>query len=408
MARPPLIPPEQRLRMLPRTVNDHPWAGPGHVQALSGLRQRELYQAGRAALAQKLVEQARVPTRRNPPRRFALLPAGARLLGEPAPKVGDLRNALLRALDLDLARLLLAEWSASPGLTWALSPFTVHADDLKPAATGARQPLPDEPKKDRACRSLRLEALAALSLRQAQGRLFGARRFLHVAVIVDPGDVALTWFFHQFRSVYAWSRRPEFRNRARAFPVFVLVTANRARLGQLAQLWRACARWGTKPERLYATTRLELSEQAAPARTWWDEHLRRTRLWAGAIGVETPNCKLAQTPPGTPPLSYPVRPPGGEPATPGSGRRYGLSTWARKRKSFNARLLRDHLQVSALGRELLDRIGRYPLLMPGEPAEVLDLTRADVYPALGLLAARIGRTSRSFGGLTQPRRLVKP
>ena len=233
MARKPAIPPEQRLQMFLQTVNDHPWAAPRHIQALSGLYQREFYEARSRAREEGLVEQTCIRTQRNPPQRYALLPAGAQLLPAPdsgaglrgnfPPPLGALRDALLRALDLALARLLLAKWSEAPGLNWARSPFTVHARDLRPLFRANRL-WPQEKLRDRTYRSLRLEGLACLTfpahlavegLRWAASLRRGElEHYLHAAIIVDPGDVTLSWFFHQFRSVYVWQRRPEFHARA--------------------------------------------------------------------------------------------------------------------------------------------------------------------------------------------------
>ena len=395
MARKPAIPPEQRLQMFLQTVNDHPWAAPRHVQALSGLYQREFYEARSRAREEGLVEQTCIRTQRNPPQRYALLPAGAQLLpaldtqsrrldaggaglrGNLPPPLGALRDALLRALDLDLARRLLAKWAAAPGLIWARSPFTVHARDLRPLFRANRL-WSQEMLQDRTYRSLRLEGLACLAFPAPTGR------FLHVAIIVDPGDVTLSWFFHQFRSVYAWQRRPEFHTRAGAFPVFILLAANQTRLRQLTQLWRACARGGSKPAHLYTMTRHAVEEHSELEQGWRDERQRPTRLWVGAVGTESESHVPQQ---GSPPLTT-SRALEVESNEPRSSRTYGLLKWVGKRQMPSAYLVRDHLHIGARGRELLDRIGRYPLLTSVELAAVLAVTPANVYPALGELAAR--------------------
>lgn len=379
MARIPELQSQQRLAMFLRAVSDHPWAGPATLQACGGLRTRELHLTSEAALRRKLVESVRLPAAHNPPRRFALLPAGAAALGEPAPALDDLRGALLRAYLLDQARRLLQEWTVQPGLVWALSPYTVYASDLKPPPGNSKRGTPTKPREDKAYRSLRLGALAALT--------FSERQFLNVAVLIDPGDIALTWFHHQFRSLYAWARREAFRQRARAFPVLVLVAANRMRLDGLLQLWQACAGWGAAPEKLYATTQPALVHQLEDARPWWNERFGRTALWGGAVGDEAASPKPSRIPPGhpghTPPLTGLAERPRGRPD---HRRKHGLL--GRQGDTPGGRLVGDHLQVSWLGRELLETIGRYPLLSPHELAAVRSVTRANNYATLSALVQR--------------------
>jgi hypothetical protein len=376
MARKPELQPQQQLAMFLGAVGDHPWAGPATLQACGGLRARELQLTGEAALRKKLVESVRLPAAHNPPRRFALSPAGAAALGEPTPALDDLRDALLRASLLDQARRLLQEWTVRPGVRWALSPFTVYASDLKPPPGNSKRETPIKPREDKAYRSLRLDALAALT--------FSERQFLNVAILIDPGDIALTWFYHQFRSLYAWARREEFRQRAQAFPVLVLVAANRARLDGLVQVWQTCAGWGRTPEKLYATTQSALVNQPYSARPWWNERFGRTALWGGAVGDETASPKPSRIPPGQPGHTSPLISPVRKPETrQDHQRRHGLL--GRHRGTASGQLVSDHLQVSWLGRELLGTIGRYPLLVPSELAAVLSVTRANIYASLSAL-----------------------
>ncbi len=379
MARIPELRPQQRLAMFLQAVSDHPWAGPATLQACGGLRARELHLTGEAALRKKLVESARLPAAHNPPRRFALLPAGAALLGEPPAALDNLREALLRAYLLDQARRLLQEWTVRPGLLWALSPFTVYASDLKPPPGNRKRETTMSQKEDNAYRSLRLDALAALT--------FSGRQFLNVAILIDPGEVDLVWFRHQFRSLYAWARREEFRRRAAAFPALVLVAANRMRLDGLLQLWQACAGWGVRPEKLYATTRAALAREPEDSRPWWNERFGRTTLWAGAVGDDAASPKLSRIPPGqpghAPPLTGLTQRPRGRSD---HRRKHGLL--GRRGDTPGGRLVGDHLQVSWLGRELLETIGRYPLLAPRELAAVLSVTRANIYGTLSALAQR--------------------
>jgi hypothetical protein len=135
---------------------------------------------------------------------------------------------------------------------------------------------------------------------------------------------------------------------------------------------------------LYTMTRRAVEEHTELEQGWRDERQRPTRLWVGAVGIESESRAPRS---GEPPLSpYPNSKDTTNVSR--SSRTYGLLVWARKRQMPSARVVRDHLRIGARGRELLDRIGRYPLLASVELAAVLAVTPANVYPALGELAAR--------------------
>lgn len=317
---------------------------------------------------------ALVRAARRPRPRCGLTPAGAWFLGLPRPRPRDLRDALLRTPLLDGARLLLTEWYIRSEVVWALSPYTVSILDLMPTRKRSRGAPPPTP--DMAYVPLRLDALACLQIRPHSSGRCGC---LNVAVMTDPGWINMEWFYRQFRSAYSWGRRDDFRNRAAEFPLFVLIAANDVRRGQLIDLWRECAPWGQPPESVYVTTWEALGE--GMARPWWNERGARVSLWSGAVLFEPPGPR-----PSGMSRAFGVGKPRPIAAPTPSNRKTSILSRARKSNKPNDALVRLHLEVSEFGRWLLDRIGDYPLLAPGELALVTGYSIQHIHKGMAALS----------------------
>lgn len=374
----PPLDPETGLRMFLRAIDDHPWARLNLIQAYSGLLDWEInlhYQ--KPAEKCGWIENGPIPSPNgHAPRRFGLTPAGAAAIGR-RWSLAESRDAFLRALHLDNARQLLAEWvGQTRAMLWSLSPFTLPAEAVRPLKR--RRPVKQKQKADFVLRSIHLDGLACLK--------FGPGEYLNVAVMVDPGGINVTWFFHQFRSVYAWRRRAEFQENKPAFPVFVLVAATDRRRVMLTQLWRAAA-VGISPLRLRTTTQAAL-DLPAPEQPWWNERGQQTKLWGGIFPAPIPSTRPGSAecrrwwgdavfdeqqadPPSLPFQLQKKRP--------------GLLAWANRPKQANklsAQLVRYQLNVKALWRSLLKRLGTYPLLKVGGLALVMGKAVPNVSMAL--------------------------
>ena len=376
MARRAELPPEITTVMFLKGISDHPWATARTLQACSGLDKWEVKRLTTATKRDGLIETASIPTRNRPAFRYALLPAGATRIGDPVPSLHDLREALLRCNVLDVTRLLLSEWAATNGLGWALSPFTVHkADVLGPGP--ARQARADQ--KPDPYRSIALEALAAVPLKHG---------YLYTAVLIDPGDIDLRHFYHQFRSFYRWTSQDSFRWRSGAIPALVLVAANNVRLYQLMRLWREFARYGRKPLHLYATTHGTLIGQPAGLRLWRNEKFDTVALFSGVSGDRNLVSKPTRIRPGFPGHYPPLTKAAEREPLPATHRKMGLVAWSSGNKFEKANLIRIHLGLTHIARRVLYTIGRFPLLKATELAEILHVTDWSVYKSLKQLKAQ--------------------
>jgi hypothetical protein len=364
---------ESRLKMFLHAVADHPWAGPGLIQSYSGLREREFASVAQPlALERGLVERVALPAEGRAPRRFGLTPTGAAKLG--LNFLGSfLRDALLRALNLDVARFLLTEWIAEVEMIWSLSPYTIPATCLRQGKGGTVKKM--DAYADAAYRSLRLDGVACIK--------FGPHEFLNAVILVDPGNLKVDWLFHQFRSISAWQRRPEFKWHIRTFPVVVVIAANDLRRGQLIGLWREAVHAGP----LRMTTRAMLGRPHRE-RSWWNERGQLTALWGGVVPFESPCLKPqdehwwgeiapseAEADPAHAPLVL-------------KRKSAGVIQAAARSDTGSARLLCDHLAVSARGREILDRVGQYPLITIGELAVVLGVSEQNIFAGMKQLRER--------------------
>jgi hypothetical protein len=258
-----------RLMMFLKAVGDHPWADVRLIQSCTGLSEWEMKAASSLALERRLVERVERPSTGRPPRRFGLTPTGA-VVGQTLTR-GFLSDTLLGALRLDLARSLLTRWIGELVVVWSLSPYALPARKLIPMTDKTDDDVAAL-RKAQPYRSLRLDGLACLK--------FGEREYLNAALVVDPGDIKLDWFDQQFRSAYAWSRRADFYGRVRTFPAWIVVAANEMRLVQLTR----CGRPGRRKvnrQRL-SGSRPQGAQHATREQPWWNEHGRRTAVWAGS------------------------------------------------------------------------------------------------------------------------------
>ncbi len=410
---------DERLRQLLQLVADHPWADTGFFCVCGGWSRYQLEHTAKRAVARGLMEQTPIPSsHRRPPLRLGLTPAGAGLAGRPFV-AERWRRTLLAALRLDPARLVLARLHEAHSVMWSFSPYTVPLKAILPAVTnpGRKKRFP---KSNERLISIPLEALACVQVQAGD-----APRYANVAILVEPGGIALDWFAGVFRRALAWRNRPEFEPGTglapeHAFPVFIVVAANADRQTGLRVLWRKSisASYSTdyRPGPFLRTlTRKELVEfdrDLVPLGSWrWrTENGQTAALWNGV--------KLARQPS--------VRPLGADAAWWGnravsvaeSSRIVGLR-YAKKKHSASRRgvvagsrrqpaadqnpgaasatqtekdvtrdLVKDHLGVSAAGRWLLDRVGLYPLIKGNELALVLGQDAHNVSRELRSLRAR--------------------
>jgi hypothetical protein len=404
MARPPnhrQVDPETGRLLFLGAIADLPWATQPVIEAYSGLFDWEIERRYRPLASQHgWIERGDIHAAvgRGAPR-LGLTPEGAREIGRPW-QVSHLRAALLQALDLDVGRRLIAEWADQVRqMIWALSPFTLPLEAVRPAPT-QRHPQPGKIDPDYRYGSVQFGALAALQLR------CDPDRYANVGILIDPGDIRLAWFGREFRSLYAWRRRPEFHRSPTAYPLAVLVAANNARRTQLIRLWRASAPAGARLLRLRVTTYAELASEVA-ARSWWSEHGQRVSLWSGASETERPGIRPVDHNAGwwgnrTVSLEE-LRP-----------RRQGSRFSRRKRDrpliasarasdgkardSRSSKLVRWQLDLSAQCRQVLRCVGNYPLLRVGDLALVMGINKA--------MASECLKALREAGLVEQPRELA--
>ncbi|MCC7362061.1 MAG: hypothetical protein IT317_21430 [Anaerolineales bacterium] len=361
----------ERLAMLLQAVGAHPWARTELLRSHSGLHQGEFEAAIRLARRYRLVTRAVIRGLGQTPARYGLTPAGAERAGlvHSAPWQ---QRTLLAALKLDYARALLNAWFAAPGVVWALSPYLVPAQSLRP------QHPPSHTRPDfaaRAYRSLRLDGLACVRP--------GPRAYRNVALLFDPGNLKSEWLFQTFRSVHAWRRRPEFHAAEHTyFPTFVVITLDQQRLTEVVQAWQAALHSGEWGGPLRLTTL-----EALGRNQWWNERRAPTSLWAEAVDSSRPSRR-----PAAPHVGW-----WGEPALdevsanqPPSAQVAACRSQAQPTgvpRDEWKRLLTVHSSLSINARSLLDRIGQYPLIAADDLAIVMACTPSNVRAGLQELKA---------------------
>jgi len=368
-------------------VADLPWATPPVIEAYSGLFDWEIERFYRpTALQRGWIERGDIPAaRRRAMPRFGPTPEVARLLGR-AWEPECLRAAFLQALTLDAGRRLVAEWvDQAIRVVWALSPFILPVEAVRPF----RRAKPKEVDSEHRYRSVQFGVLAALQTR------CDPERYAHVAVLLDPGDIHLAWFRQQFRSLYAWRRRSEFRGSPSAFPLVTLIAMNDARRVQLAKLWRASALPGMSVLRLRLTTYAELARDEAATRQWWDEGGQRVSWSSGLNEVDRPGMRPPSHLAGwwgyeTQSIDDLCPRRSARRFAPGA-KQYPVIAHARRtanyrRDPLSSKLVRWQLSLKAQWRWILRCVGNYPLLSVTDLALVMGISKARA--SLGLAALR--------------------
>ena len=352
--------------MLLRAVSAHPWARAELIHSQSGLRQREFEAAIRMARRYHLVKMVELHGLGQTPARYGVTPAGANRAHAEYSAPWQ-QKTLLAALKLDYARALLNAWFAAPGVVWALSPFLLPAKALRPAHPRS------ESTRDHAklaFRSLRLDGLACVRL--------AASEYLNVALLTDPGNLKPEWLYQLFRSAHAWRRRTEFRRQGNTyFPVFVVITTDEQRLTQVAQFWRETVADGDWPGPLRLTTLEGLVRDR-----WRNERRQVTALWGGAVTCARPSRWPASPFSGWWGNSAADEVAANEPApndnasTLTAGQSIGVKAVDVKR------LIEIHKTINLKARELLDRVGQYPLIAADDLAVVMAFSDRHVYAGL--------------------------
>ena len=382
MARPPIhrpVDPEKGRLLFLGAIGDLPWATQPVIEAYSGLFDWEIERRYRPLASQRgWIERGDIHAAegRGAPR-LGLTPEGVREIGRPW-RAAHLRAALLQSVTLDVARRLIAEWvDQVRQVVWALSPFTLPPEAVRSVQT-RRHPQSVGTDPEYRYGSVQFGALVALQLRCEPAR------YANVAILIDPGDIRLTWFGREFRSLYAWHRRPEFHGSLNAYPLTVLVAANDSRRTQLIRLWRASGSAGARLLRLRVTTYAELSSTPV-ARLWWDEHGQRVSLWSGARGAERPGVRPIDHLAGwwgyrTMSMDE-LRPRRKASRFRRRGRDRPLvasarATKGKARDSMGSKLVRWQLDLSAQCRLLLRYVGNYPLLRGTDLSLVIGIHKA--------------------------------
>lgn len=384
---------EQHQLALLRAISDLPWAEARLLQAYSHLPTYPFQSAVRALLASNQIERADIPTReRRAPQRYGLAPLGAARLGlRFAPALW--RTTLLAALRYEPARLLLVKFLQTAEVLWVLSPFTLPAEAVRAerSSMASGRPLPANAKP---YRPVAMELLACLRL--------SCERYLNVVVLVDPGGISLEPLRESLRSLAAWGRRAEFRGRALAFPLVVIVAANPERAQALIEHWRCVELRAAGSVR--ASTWAQLAHSHRGRRPfaewpWWNERHQPSAFWPGLIFSPCPSRRPAQSSTAwwadageadeidNPELLPALKLKRGT-------RLRGVVAQANlndkkqspRRHSKDShssamdwpQAVRDHLQTTAMGRRLLDRIGVYPLVNATDLACILGLDAGNV------------------------------
>lgn len=370
----PERPPALCERALLAAASDWPFARAPELRVLSGLRRPEFARAWRAAQRRGWLETGRLAGEGRL-RRAALTALGGRESATPY-SAALLTGCWLGAAALDAARRLVAECAHDAQLVWSLSPFTLAAEAARAEGRTDWPRLEVTREAGLSLRRLRLAALACLR--------FGPESYRTVAVLADPGGLALDWFWQQFRAYHAWARRAEFAGRYRALPVLLVIAANEWTLGELGALWADAAGRRRSEARLRLTTYAALGQPWA-GRPWHDERGRVAGLWQGLATAELPAEKPAAhagrwwaafesgaasapaetraTPAPRPLLAWATR----------YWRRYGPRPTASGRR---AHLIEAQRTLTPTARAALRAVGRYPLLTARDLAAVLAV-RAD-------------------------------
>jgi|GEM_PF-4785158 len=340
------------LSRLLDVVAAHPWLDVEQASALAGLSRRQAARLLEQAVGARLAQVCHVAGLCTYGALYALTRRGMR--DRPLASPIGLERTLLQIEPLWGARNLLAGLAQCDGLAQSISPARLSL----PA--GAQPVLPGH-------RAPHLDVLA-------WGRLAREPGELPFVLEWDLGEVVTEVYRHRFDAIYVMAQRGE----SCAFPVWVMVTTNRARAAQLLWLWRnAALRHAMRPLTFYvAEWSAVLSGQPDVWQRICNEG-QRCRLFYGEPGVTSPDVKEVG-----PDLSR---------------RAPRASFSARRVKESPGRrhdLAHAHLCVpDQYARRVLRRIANWPLLTASELSRLLaDECETNVRPALcslvrlGLLA----------------------
>ncbi len=332
---------------------DHPWSTSRLAVSYGGLYRAEVQSIREHCLSNYWIEPAKIVEVGRAAKRYAVTSRGAKTINWPGHDPAFLRDALFRLHHIDFARALISEWSALHGINWACSPLDIPASDIRsPLPPNVKLPttFPDPVKK---IRTVRLDAVGSMRM--------SADRHLHFSILIDPGDINISWFYGQFRSFQHWRLHPCWKSAPVDFPYFVLVAANHTRLEHLIYLWKMTPPWGQRPGKLFTTTRDHVIEQHANERAWWNENFQRVALWSGAYGTtnstERPD-RLSPSDENHRPTFTPRGPTPYEPCQ--------RATRREQMPEVSSGLISTHQQLSPIHRKLLDLIARHPLIRRGD------------------------------------------
>ena len=207
-------------------VAAHPWLDVEQASALAGLSRRQASRLLEQAVGKGLVQVCHIAGLCTYGALYALTRRGTR--DRPAASPIGLERALLQIEPLWGARNLLA------GLA--------QRDELAQSVSPARLSLPAGTKSaPSGKRVLHLDVLAWGTLAREPGQL-------PFVIEWDLGEIVTEAYRHHFDAIYDMAQRCE----SCAFPVWVMVTTNRARAAQLLWLWRnAALRHGMRALRFY-------------------------------------------------------------------------------------------------------------------------------------------------------------
>jgi hypothetical protein len=363
-----------------------PWSERPFIQMLAGLTDRPFRRIIAHLQATALIEEVRLGAwGGRPSRRLALTALGHDRLGL-TWRLSQSRDGLLSTLKRDPARVLLGQLMRHGRCLWARAPFVLPAAAVRPERalnqTGALPPR----SARHPYRAVVIDLLAGLEVEPD--------RFITLAMLVDPGGGYRHILEEAFRSLAAWSRRPEFASRARQVPLVVILSAGQARMRGLRAAWQAAQAGAPRGLRLVDVTTLSARDVVHEPITW-SESGQRVTLFGGLplspVAAACPR-QLREAwwaAPASaverPPLSRPVR----ARARPGSVRAGSAAAQGQ---------VADLLETGALERYLLDRIGVYPGVSASALAEVLRLDGADVRRAVCRLRRRGLITDLEEGG----------